>query len=314
MKVHFSQPNQVADELFKYAVIAARYRDQWVFCRHKERKTWEIPGGHREKGEEIAETAARELAEETGALSAQISPVSAYGVERESGITWGMLYLAQIEEMDELPQDSEIGEVGLFDRLPDPLTYPAIQPHLYREIQNWLNLQSKADELWDIYDENRQLTGRLQRRGDPMQEGDYHLSVHVWMQNSRDEFLITRRSPNKGYPLMWESTGGSALTGDDSLTAALREVEEETGLHLKPENGKVLMSLKRTNDFCDVWYFRQDFDLKDVVLQEGETVDKKYATAREIIAMRDRGEFVPFRYLDQLLDLIARENENGLLE
>ena len=194
------------------------------------------------------------------------------------------------------------------DRMPDELTYPAIQPHLYREIQNWLNLQSKADELWDIYDENRQLTGRLQRRGDPMQEGDYHLSVHVWMQNSRGELLITQRSPNKGYPLMWESTGGSALTGDDSLTAALREVEEETGLQLKKENGKVLLSLKRTNDFCDVWYFRQDFDLKDVILQEGETVDKKYATAREIIAMRDRGEFVSFRYLDQLLDMIDKEN------
>ncbi|MBQ6805018.1 MAG: NUDIX hydrolase, partial [Clostridia bacterium] len=74
------------------------------------------------------------------------------------------------------------------------------------------------------------------------------------------------------------------------------------------ENGKVLLSLKRTNDFCDVWYFRQDFDLKDVILQEGETVDKKYATAREIIAMRDRGEFVPFRYLDQLLDMIDQEN------
>ena len=60
MRVHFSQPNQVADAFFKYAVIAARYQDQWVFCRHKARNTWEIPGGHREKGESIADTAARE--------------------------------------------------------------------------------------------------------------------------------------------------------------------------------------------------------------------------------------------------------------
>ena len=307
-KIHFSPAQQVADELFKYAVIAARYRDQWVFCRHKARKKWEIPGGHREAGEAIDDTARRELMEETGAVKAEIIPVSAYGVERENGITWGMLYLARIEEMGKVPENSEIGEAGLFDRLPDELTYPAIQPYLYWEIQNWLNLQSKADELWDIYDENRCLTGRLQRRGDPMKDGDYHLSVHVWMQNSNGQFLITQRSPEKGYPLMWESTGGSALTGDDSLTAALREVEEETGLNLDPANGKVILSLKRTNDFCDVWYFRQDFDLADVVLQEGETVDKKYASAAEILAMRDRGEFVPFRYLDELLCLIAKEN------
>ena len=239
---------QTEDARLRFAVVIAKSNGKWVLCKHHLRDTWEIPGGHREKGESIADTAARELAEETGALQAEIFPVSAYGVERENGITWGMLYLARIEEMGELPPDSEIREVGFFDRMPDELTYPAIQPHLYREIQNWLNLQSKADELWDIYDENRQLTGRLQRRGDPMQEGDYHLSVHVWMQNSRGEFLITQRSPNKGYPLMWESTGGSALTGDDSLTAALREVEEETGL--RAENWKKLTHIDTTPGFC----------------------------------------------------------------
>lgn len=63
-----------------------------------------------------------------------------------------------------------------------------------------------------------------------MEDGEYHLSVHVWLLNHNGEFLLIKRSPNKGYPNMWESTGGSAIAGDDSLSAAIREVKEETGL------------------------------------------------------------------------------------
>mgnify|MGYP006922425427 CR=1 FL=1 len=40
--------DEVDDALLKFAVIAARSEGKWVFCRHKERTTLEIPGGHRE--------------------------------------------------------------------------------------------------------------------------------------------------------------------------------------------------------------------------------------------------------------------------
>ena len=81
---------------------------------------------------------------------------------------------------------------------------------------------------------------------------------------------------------MWECTGGSAVAGDDSITAAIREVKEETGLEAKQENGKCMFTIQRENDFCDVWLFRQDFDIRDIILQENETIDAKYATAYEI--------------------------------
>lgn len=51
--VKFFPKSEIADSLLKFAVIAARYNGAWIFCRHKERTTWEIPGGHREPKEDI---------------------------------------------------------------------------------------------------------------------------------------------------------------------------------------------------------------------------------------------------------------------
>ena len=306
-EVAFCRAGSVDDGLLAFAVVAARYENKWVFCRHKERSTWEIPGGHREVGESIEETARRELFEETGATGAEITPVGIYSVVRDGVSSYGMLFFARITEMGDLSADSEIGEAELFEIIPENLTYPDIQPRLYRRVQGWLNFQTNADELWDVYDEKRNLTGRLQRRGDALEDGSYHLVVHIWTQNSRGEFLLTKRSPNKGFPNMWEVTGGSALAGDDSLTAAVREVKEETGVSLDPGNGECVITYRRDNYFCDVWLFRQDFDLDEVVLQEGETCGKMCADAEMIRKLHRDGVFVPYCYIDQMLEIVEQK-------
>lgn len=284
----------------KYAVVAARYDGKWIFCRHKERSTWEIPGGHIEPGETPLEAAKRELYEETGAVDAEISVVGGYRLYDE-----GLLCFAEVKELGAIPADSEIAEIRLFDTIPEALTYGRVHEMLHDWVQGWLNLQTSKDELWDIYDADRNLTGRTHRRGDYLNPGDYHLSVHVWMLNSEGKFLLTKRSPNKGFPNMWESTGGSALAGDDSLTAAIREVSEETGLHLDAGRGELLWTLQGEDYFADIWLFRQDFDLADVILLEGETCDKMYASASDIRRLRQEGKLVPFSYLDDLLDLLG---------
>ena len=89
-------------------------------------------------------------------------------------------------------------------------------------------------EYWDIYDENRNKTGRIYRRGDEMQSGDYHLVIHVCIFNSKNELLIQRRHPDKiGWPGIWDiSAAGSALQDEDSRMAAIREVKEELGIEI----------------------------------------------------------------------------------
>ena len=103
-------------------------------------------------------------------------------------------------------------------------------------------------EFWDIYDEERHKTGKLHKRGLPLAEGEYHLVIHVWVRNSNGDFLITRRSPGKNlFPGKWECTGGSALVGEDSEAAALRETLEETGIdHTKSIRGAFCPSVRRT--------------------------------------------------------------------
>ena len=94
----------VNDELLKFAVIISQSNGKWVFCKHKERDTYEVPGGHRETGENILETAKRELQEETGAVKYEIKPICVYSVTGKTRVndtgeeSFGMLYFAEITE------------------------------------------------------------------------------------------------------------------------------------------------------------------------------------------------------------------------
>ncbi|WP_088043660.1 NUDIX domain-containing protein [Bacillus sp. EAC] len=134
VKVHFYQLNTIEDYLLKFAVIMARYQGKWIFVKHKERTTWEIPGGHREENESIVHSANRELIEETGAEDFNISPVCIYSVHDGKSETFGQLFYADVFKIGDLP-NSEIGEINFFNSTPGNLTYPLIQPFLANKIE-----------------------------------------------------------------------------------------------------------------------------------------------------------------------------------
>lgn len=141
VKVRFYELNAIDEDKLFFAVIMTKYNGQWIYVRHKDRMTWEIPGGHREDNESINDTAARELFEETGAKKFRLSPVCIYSVEKDEEVdyteSFGQLFFAEVEELEKLPL-FEIKEIKLFDDMPDELTYPLIQPFLHNEVIEFL--------------------------------------------------------------------------------------------------------------------------------------------------------------------------------
>ena len=130
--------DQVEDNLLKFAVIISKTEGKWVFCKHKDRDTYEVPGGHRELGESIMDTAKRELMEETGATEFDIKPICVYSVKGKTRVnenaddeSFGMLFIADIVSFEEL--HSEIEEILITDTLVENWTYPLIQPKLIEE-------------------------------------------------------------------------------------------------------------------------------------------------------------------------------------
>lgn len=128
--------DKIDDELLKFAVIIAGTNGKWVFCKHRERDTYEVPGGHREPGEKIIDTAKRELYEETGAIVYDIKPVCIYSVTSPDNFdgreTFGKLYYADITAFEN-ELHSEIEKIIITDTLPEKWTYPLIQPKLLDE-------------------------------------------------------------------------------------------------------------------------------------------------------------------------------------
>ena len=109
-------------------------------------------------------------------------------------------------------------------------------------------------ELWDLYDKGRAPLHRTHPRGAPLPEGAYPVAVEVAVFNPQGEVLLTRRAPEKEkHPGCWEITGGCAQAGEDSLTAACRELWEETGIRVQPQELTLLGTECLPRVFLDIY-------------------------------------------------------------
>ena len=137
-------------------------------------------------------------------------------------------------------------------------------------------------ELNDIYDKDRNLTGRTHRRGTPWQKGEYGLVVCVWVYDGNGRVLLTRRAPEKSYPHTWENSGGAAQAGESSRQAITRELYEETGIRAEPEEFELLDSGMDRSCHYDFYCLKRTVPIEEVRLQPGETDGVRWATYEEV--------------------------------
>lgn len=135
----------------------------------------------------------------------------------------------------------------------------------------------------------------------PNEISDDKLQIAVIAARYQGKWIFCRHKQR----VTWEMPGGHKEQGETIEEAAKRELREETGLTLDPALGKCVISFRRDNSFVDVWLFQQDFDLHDVVLQEGETCDKMYAGVDEVKKLSEKGIFVPYSYLPEFLNMVT---------
>ena len=153
-------------------------------------------------------------------------------------------------------------------------------------------------ELWDLYDRNCKPLGKTHIRGEKIPAGEYHIVVDIVSVNQKNQLLITKRHPHKKFGNQWEITGGSAISGEEPIDAAIRELFEETGLKAKRNQLLHCGTLVRDKSRCihEFYFYKGNFSAEDIVLQEGETIDFKLVNSKQLYQMVLEGEFLPFVY------------------
>ena len=165
-------------------------------------------------------------------------------------------------------------------------------------------------EKWDILDKDGIPTGKTTLRGRTLlKPGEYHLVVHIWIVSSDGNYLIQRRSDNKKLmPGEWAATGGAAISGEDSFTAASRELFEELGIRMDKSNArKAFHMVRRRNSLLDGWKTVCDIPANELRLQESEVAEAKWVTESDLRNMIKNGQF--HNYGDEYFELMFKETK-----
>lgn len=151
-------------------------------------------------------------------------------------------------------------------------------------------------ELWDIYDKDRNFTGKVVPRGTKTEKGEYRLTVKVAIFNSNNEMLIQKRQLDKRkYPNLWDiSVAGNAIHGEISEETIERELYEELGIVHDFSEDRPMFTIHKKHGFTDVYILKMDLEINSIKFQHEEIQSITWASKDEIFQLIDEEKFVPY--------------------
>lgn len=168
-------------------------------------------------------------------------------------------------------------------------------------------------EYNDVYDRDRNVTGKLHRRGTAWKNGEYGMVVCVWVYDGHGKLLLTRRAPGKTVAGTWENSGGAVQAGENSRCAIARELYEETGIQADADAFELLDSCTEGKIHYDHFCLCRQIPLEQVVLQPGETDDAKWVTFQQVHEMIQKKQIckvIAKQFLRHEPALLARQKES----
>jgi len=149
-------------------------------------------------------------------------------------------------------------------------------------------------EFWDLYNKDKEKLNKVISKEEKLKDGEYHKSVHIWIINDNDEFLIQRRSENKKhFPNMWSMTGGAVLSDEESTQACVREIKEELDIDVKTDDLVVIGTINRPNSFVDIYLLKNNTTINDIKKQVDEVSEVAWVKKENIDMLLMEEKFTP---------------------
>lgn len=205
---------------------------------------------------------------------------------------------------DKINKENAKEALDIYDNYLEKRSNP--MPYLYLEILDKIKETIMIEKL-DIYNRKKIKTGKIieRKEGVKLSKEEYILAVQCWIINGKGEILLTQRKLGKKYGGMWEPTGGLVISGENSIQGIKRELQEEIGLNVS-DNELFLIKEKieeeeNCNSFRDVYIIKKDIDLNELHFNDGEVINAKYVTIKELSHIIEQGE--SFEWLRYFIDL-----------
>lgn len=158
-------------------------------------------------------------------------------------------------------------------------------------------------EIWDILNSDGKMTGKTVKKGTRLEQGEYHLMVHIWIIDQNGHFLIQKRAIHREWmPGLWCTTGCSVIHKENSFMAAFREISESLGLLVEPEMFLRIKRLKRENEFIDIWLIRGAREDFLPIILSNDLEDVYWVSWNALMEMVSRKEFIRYDYLENVMD------------